>query len=56
MRIGMTLPSMVPGLDRRTILEWCRRIDDGPFHSLAVGERVTYPNAEMFSLLAVPRR
>jgi alkanesulfonate monooxygenase SsuD/methylene tetrahydromethanopterin reductase-like flavin-dependent oxidoreductase (luciferase family) len=48
----MTLPSMVSGLDRETILEWCRRIDDGPFSTLAVGERMAYPNIEMFTTLA----
>jgi alkanesulfonate monooxygenase SsuD/methylene tetrahydromethanopterin reductase-like flavin-dependent oxidoreductase (luciferase family) len=48
----MTLPSMVSGLDRDTILEWCRRIDDGPFSTLAVGERMAYPNVEMFTTLA----
>jgi alkanesulfonate monooxygenase SsuD/methylene tetrahydromethanopterin reductase-like flavin-dependent oxidoreductase (luciferase family) len=52
MEIGMTLPSMVAGLDRATILEWCRRIDDGPFSTLAVGERIAYPNIEMFTALA----
>jgi alkanesulfonate monooxygenase SsuD/methylene tetrahydromethanopterin reductase-like flavin-dependent oxidoreductase (luciferase family) len=48
----MTLPSMVSGLDRGTILDWCRRIDDGPFSTLAVGERMAYPNVEMFTTLA----
>jgi hypothetical protein len=31
MKIGLHLPVMVPGLDRRRMLEWARRIDDGPF-------------------------
>jgi alkanesulfonate monooxygenase SsuD/methylene tetrahydromethanopterin reductase-like flavin-dependent oxidoreductase (luciferase family) len=52
MRIGMTLPSMVPGFDRQLLKEWCRRIDDGPFHSIAIGERITYPNAELFVTLS----
>ena len=52
MQIGMTLPSMVPGLDRKAILSWCRGIDSGPFASLACGERITYPNTEMRALLA----
>lgn len=46
MRIGMNLPVMVPGLDRRLILEWARRIDAGPFATLAVGERINFPNPE----------
>jgi alkanesulfonate monooxygenase SsuD/methylene tetrahydromethanopterin reductase-like flavin-dependent oxidoreductase (luciferase family) len=52
MEIGMTLPSMITGLDRETLLEWCRRIDDGPFSTLAIGERIGYPNVEMFTTLA----
>jgi alkanesulfonate monooxygenase SsuD/methylene tetrahydromethanopterin reductase-like flavin-dependent oxidoreductase (luciferase family) len=52
LQIGMTLPSMVPGLDRKAILAWCRGIEAGPFTSLACGERITYPNTEMRTLLA----
>jgi hypothetical protein len=52
LQIGMTLPCMVRGLDRKSILSWCRGIDDGPFVSLAVGERVTYHSTEMRTLLA----
>jgi alkanesulfonate monooxygenase SsuD/methylene tetrahydromethanopterin reductase-like flavin-dependent oxidoreductase (luciferase family) len=52
MQIGMTLPTMVAGLDRRTILEWCRRIDGGPFSTIAAGERIAYPNQEMLTTLA----
>lgn len=48
----MTLPSMIEGLDRATLLEWCRRIDTGPFSTLAIGERIGYPNLEMFTTLA----
>ncbi|MBJ7381665.1 MAG: LLM class flavin-dependent oxidoreductase, partial [Acidimicrobiia bacterium] len=39
MDLALTLPSFVAGTDRATTLEWCRRIDDGPFSSIAVGER-----------------
>src|SRR4051794_30225270 len=52
MEIGMTLPSMIAGLDRRTMIEWFRRIDEGPFSTLAIGERITYPNVELFTTLA----
>ncbi len=47
MKIGMNLPVMVPGLDRDTILEWVRRVDAGPYSSLAAGERITFPNPEL---------
>jgi alkanesulfonate monooxygenase SsuD/methylene tetrahydromethanopterin reductase-like flavin-dependent oxidoreductase (luciferase family) len=43
----MNLPVMVPGLDRDLILDWCRRIDAGPYSSLAAGERITFPNPEI---------
>jgi len=51
-RIGLTLPSMIAGVDRATTLEWCRRIDAGPFSSLSMGERITYPNLELWAVLA----
>jgi alkanesulfonate monooxygenase SsuD/methylene tetrahydromethanopterin reductase-like flavin-dependent oxidoreductase (luciferase family) len=50
--LGLTLPSFVAGTDRATTLEWCRRIDDGPFSSVAVGERTAFHSHEMFSTLA----
>jgi alkanesulfonate monooxygenase SsuD/methylene tetrahydromethanopterin reductase-like flavin-dependent oxidoreductase (luciferase family) len=52
MKIGMNLPVMVPGLDRQTILEWARRIDAGPYASLAAGERITFPNPEIMVTMA----
>jgi alkanesulfonate monooxygenase SsuD/methylene tetrahydromethanopterin reductase-like flavin-dependent oxidoreductase (luciferase family) len=51
MQIGMTLPAMARGCDRAATLAWCRGIDAGPFASLAYGERVTYFNPEMRTLL-----
>ncbi len=53
MEIGLTLPSMIAGLDRSTVVEWCRRIDAGPFSTLAVGERIAYPNLELMVTLSV---
>jgi alkanesulfonate monooxygenase SsuD/methylene tetrahydromethanopterin reductase-like flavin-dependent oxidoreductase (luciferase family) len=47
MKIGLNLPVMVPGLDRATVHAWCRGIDEGPFSSLAVGERINFPNPEL---------
>jgi alkanesulfonate monooxygenase SsuD/methylene tetrahydromethanopterin reductase-like flavin-dependent oxidoreductase (luciferase family) len=52
MKIGMNLPVMVPGLDRAAIHEWSRRIDAGPYTSLAAGERITFPNPETMVTLA----
>jgi alkanesulfonate monooxygenase SsuD/methylene tetrahydromethanopterin reductase-like flavin-dependent oxidoreductase (luciferase family) len=52
MQIGLTLPSFVAGVDRATTLEWCRRIEDGPFSSVSVGERIAYPSHELVATLA----
>jgi alkanesulfonate monooxygenase SsuD/methylene tetrahydromethanopterin reductase-like flavin-dependent oxidoreductase (luciferase family) len=52
MKIGMTMPSMVAGLDRARLLDWARRIDAGPFSSLACGERITFPNQEIMVTMA----
>lgn len=43
MDIAMTLPTMITH-DRESTLQWCRRIDEGPWSSLAVPERITYPS------------
>lgn len=54
MEIGMNLPVMVPGLDRKTVFEWARRVEAGPFSSIAIGERINFPNPEaMVTLSAV---
>jgi len=50
--LGMNVPVMAPGLDRARILEWARRIDRGPFATLAAGERVTFPNPDLMVVLA----
>ncbi len=53
MRVGMTLPTMAPeAMDRATLLDWCRAVDQGPFSSLAVGERLAFPNLEIRVALA----
>ncbi len=53
MKIGMNLPVMVPGLDRDTVIEWCRRIETGPYSSLAAGERITFPNPEIMVTMSL---
>ncbi len=52
MKIGLNLPVMAPGLDRKLLYAWCRGIDEGPFSSLAVGERINFPNPEITVTLA----
>jgi alkanesulfonate monooxygenase SsuD/methylene tetrahydromethanopterin reductase-like flavin-dependent oxidoreductase (luciferase family) len=41
MDLAMTLPTMLPH-GRDELVRWCRGIDDGPWSSLAVPERITY--------------
>jgi alkanesulfonate monooxygenase SsuD/methylene tetrahydromethanopterin reductase-like flavin-dependent oxidoreductase (luciferase family) len=42
----MTLPTMLPHT-RRDFLAWCRGVDEGPWASLAVPERVTYTSHDI---------
>lgn len=39
----MTLPTMLPH-GRAEVVAWCRGVDEGPWASLAVPERITYPS------------
>ncbi|MBJ21277.1 MAG: LLM class flavin-dependent oxidoreductase [bacterium] len=50
MKIAMTLPGMDPGLDRKRLVEWTSRIEDGPFDTLAFGERMAFFNPELIAL------
>jgi alkanesulfonate monooxygenase SsuD/methylene tetrahydromethanopterin reductase-like flavin-dependent oxidoreductase (luciferase family) len=52
MKIGLCMPYMERDYDRKAILEWCRRIDQGPFSSISCGERITGYTFEMRILLA----
>jgi alkanesulfonate monooxygenase SsuD/methylene tetrahydromethanopterin reductase-like flavin-dependent oxidoreductase (luciferase family) len=52
MKIGMNLPVMVPGLTRELVRQWCRRIDAGPYSSIAAGERIVFPNPEIMVTLS----
>jgi len=51
MKIGMTLPVTEPGWTRETLIEWAQRIDQGPYSSLALGERICFPNPELMTTL-----
>ncbi len=52
MKIGICIPYMKRGITRKTLLDWCRAIDDGPFDSLSCGERITGYTYEMRTFLA----
>lgn len=51
MNIGMTLPVMERDLSRDILLDWIRRIDHGPWSSIAMGERIVFHNPEFITLL-----
>lgn len=52
MRIGMTIPFMEPGWNRQSMQQWATAIDNGPWASLALGERITFINPEFMTSLA----
>lgn len=51
MKIGMTLPILMPDIDGPTLEAWSRAIDEGPFASVCFGERVAFDNPETLTLL-----
>lgn len=52
MKVGMTLPVTEPGWSRDILEAWCRNIEDGPYHSLALGERLCFPSPEIIATLS----
>jgi alkanesulfonate monooxygenase SsuD/methylene tetrahydromethanopterin reductase-like flavin-dependent oxidoreductase (luciferase family) len=52
MRVGVGLPSGVPGVPGALLIEWARRAEAGPFSSLAVIDRLRYDSYDPFVALA----
>jgi alkanesulfonate monooxygenase SsuD/methylene tetrahydromethanopterin reductase-like flavin-dependent oxidoreductase (luciferase family) len=52
MKIGLCFPYTQPSMDRATMLEWFRRVEEGPFSSLSCGERIVGTSVEMGTTLA----
>ena len=52
MEIAIGLPSTIEGVDGKRLTEWARRADDAGFSSLAVLDRIVYPNYEPLVALA----
>lgn len=52
MEIGLCFPYTQPSLSREVVLEWFRRVDEGPFSSLSCGERMVGSSVEMGATLA----
>ena len=51
MKIGLCFPYTQEALDRDVILEWFRRVDEGPFSTLSCGERMIGTSVDMMALL-----
>ncbi len=52
MRVGVGLPSTLPGANGALVLEWAHRADAGPFSSLGVLERLVYDSLDPLMALA----
>lgn len=53
MQVGICLPYSEPGITRKTLVDWCRAIENGPFGSVSCGERISGVDAmEMRAMLA----
>lgn len=52
MRVGIGLPTTVPGVDGGLVVEWARRADAGPFSSLGVLDRLVYDSYDPLIALA----
>src|SRR5579872_29370 len=53
MKIGIGLPSTIPGVSGTLVRKWARLAEDGPFSSLAVLDRLVYGNYDPLTTLAV---
>jgi alkanesulfonate monooxygenase SsuD/methylene tetrahydromethanopterin reductase-like flavin-dependent oxidoreductase (luciferase family) len=52
LKIGIGLPATIPGTEGSRILDWAKKADNGPFSSLAILDRLVYPNYEPLITLA----
>lgn len=52
MKIGIGLPSTIPGTEGKRILDWAKKADSGPFSTLGILDRLVFPNYEALITLA----
>ncbi len=52
MRIGIGLPTVIPGVPGSAVLDWARRAEARGFSTLGAIDRIVYPNYESLTALA----
>ena len=52
MKIGLCFPYTQEGLTREIMLEWFKRVDEGPFSTLSCGERMIGSSVDMMATIA----
>ena len=52
MKVGIGLPTTIPGVEPEQVLEWARRAEQAGFSSLGTLDRLVYPNYESLVALA----
>ena len=52
MKIGIGLPSTIPGTEGTRILDWAKKADSAAFSSLSILDRLVYPNYKSLITLA----
>ncbi len=52
MKVGVGLPSTIPGVDRDSLLTWARKAEERGFSTLGTIDRVVYGNYESLIALA----
>jgi alkanesulfonate monooxygenase SsuD/methylene tetrahydromethanopterin reductase-like flavin-dependent oxidoreductase (luciferase family) len=51
-KLGVALPVEAPGLSSSAVLDWARRIEAGPFDTIAIVDEIVSPNVESLVTLA----
>ncbi|MDA1035813.1 MAG: LLM class flavin-dependent oxidoreductase, partial [Chloroflexi bacterium] len=52
MKIGIALPSNIPGAEPRSMIEWAKLADVAPFSTLAANDRIAYVTLDPLASLA----
>ena len=52
MKIGFSLPTMLSGCDRSSVVDWSVAIESEGFDTVGLGDRIAFDNFEMFTSLA----